>query len=716
MSEICFFGESYYRDHAQKFGIKTDDRRRHMYVIGKTGMGKTTLLENMVYSDVVNGHGLCYIDPHGDTAEKILDFIPSHRINDVIYFNPSDMNYPISFNLLESVDPAYTHLVASGMVGVFKKIWADSWGPRLEYILRNALLALLDHPDSTLLGVTRILVDNNFRKKVVSNIKDPVVKSFWVDEFTKFNDRTIAEVISPIQNKVGQFLSTALIRNIVGQVKSTLHFRDIMDNRKILILNLSKGRIGEDASALLGAMMITKIQLAAMSRVDIPEEQRADFYLYVDEFQNFATESFAGILSEARKYRLSLIVAHQYVAQLDEKVADAIFGNVGTIVSFRVGAGDAETLVKEFSPYFTEEDFVNLPKFFIYLKLMIDGVASNPFSSKTLPPLSKHEGHSEKIIRVTRERYARTREIVEDKINRWSGHGDDIDTTEESNSQRSSNKSDQKRNKREGKYNYSCDACGTNFSLDVELDPTKPLFCKQCLEKKRNGELIVGKKDKKPSQNSKDDSGKSNNSNSNNKAPEIKLSDLSPEKAVSFKVRDERRSNNNSRNNSDKQNSTKRNERSIKENQAAQSGNQQVKEVADKNKQRSNQREQKKTNNNIDENNGSQRNNNEGQKKEPIKKTAEKKIEEVREQIQKSQPQETKQDNRQGKKIDSQPITLQNKQQQESKKQDTKGSKQNVREKQVQNDNLNNSEQVNNQKNISSDDIQTIKPGQIIKL
>lgn len=486
MSEVCYFGETYYRNQARKFGIKTDDRRRHMYVIGKTGMGKTTMLENMVYSDVINGHGLCYIDPHGDTAEKIIDFIPPHRINDVIYFNPSDMDYPISFNVLESVDPAYKHLVASGMVGVFKKIWADSWGPRLEYILRNALLALLDHPDSTLLGVTRILVDNTFRKKVVANIKDPVVKSFWLDEFTKFNDRTLAEVISPIQNKVGQFLSTALIRNIVGQVKTSISFREIMDNRKILILNLSKGRIGEDASALLGAMMITKIQLAAMSRVDIPEETRADFYLYVDEFQNFATESFAGILSEARKYRLNLIVAHQYIAQLDETVADAIFGNVGTIVSFRVGAADSEVLVKEFTPFFNEEDFVNLPKFFIYLKLMIDGIASNPFSAKTLPPLSKYEGNSDKIIRVTRERYARQREIVEDKIMRWSGHGDSIGSDSPENNESSPRAPKQSnQDNRKGKYTYTCDECKTEFSLNVELDPSKPLFCKDCLANRR---------------------------------------------------------------------------------------------------------------------------------------------------------------------------------------------------------------------------------------
>jgi len=473
MSDICFFAETYFRNQSQKFGIKTDDRRRHMYVIGKTGMGKTTMLENMVFSDVMNGHGLCYIDPHGDTAEKILDFIPSHRINDVIYFNPSDIDFPISFNVLESVDPRYKHLVASGMVGVFKKIWADSWGPRLEYILRNALLALLDHPDSTLLGVTRILVDKEFRKRVVANIKDPVVKSFWVNEFTKFNERTLADVISPIQNKVGQFLSTALIRNIVGQVKSSLSFREIMDSKKILILNLSKGRIGEDASALLGAMMITKLQLAAMSRVDIPEEQRQDFYLYVDEFQNFATESFAGILSEARKYRLNLIVAHQYVAQLDEKVADAIFGNVGTIVSFRIGAGDAENLVKEFTPFFNEEDFVNLPKFFIYLKLMIDGIASNPFSAKTLPPLFKTQGNSEKIVGGSRERYAKSREIVEDKIMRWSGHTPGLE------------RADEPVVEKKGKYDYACKDCAKKFSLNVELDRERDIFCKECLEKKK---------------------------------------------------------------------------------------------------------------------------------------------------------------------------------------------------------------------------------------
>jgi CxxC-x17-CxxC domain-containing protein len=422
-SDITFFAKTNFRNREAVFGIKTDDRRRHMYVIGKTGMGKTNLLENMIVQDIQNGHGVAYVDPHGDTAEKLIKSIPANRINDVIYFNPADQDYPIAFNVMEKVGPEYRHLITSGLIGVFKKIWADSWGPRLEYILRNAILALLEYPGSTLLGVTRILVDKKYREKVVEKITDPVVKSFWVDEFTKWNDRVLQEVISPIQNKVGQFLSSSLIRNIVGQTASSFDIREIMDNRKILILNLSKGRIGEDNSALLGAMMITKIQLAAMARVDIPEETRHDFYLYVDEFQNFATESFANILSEARKYRLNLILANQYITQIDEKVRDAIFGNAGTLISFRVGAVDSEFLEKEFSPVFLMNDVINLPKYNIYLKLMIDGIAGDAFSAVTLPPveLKGTIENEETVIRVSRERYASSRVEVEDKINRWSG-------------------------------------------------------------------------------------------------------------------------------------------------------------------------------------------------------------------------------------------------------------------------------------------------------
>ncbi len=422
MKDISLFAKTNFRNQETVFGIKTDDRRRHMYVIGKTGMGKTNLLENLVIQDIQNGRGVCFIDPHGDSAEKLIKAIPSSRINDVIYFNPGDQDFPIAFNVMEKVDPEYRHLVASGLVGVFKKIWADSWGPRLEYILRNAILALLEYPGSTLLGVTRILTDKKYRQQVINKVNDPVIRSFWVDEFSQWNDRVLQEVISPIQNKVGQFISTALIRNIVGQTKSSFDVREVMDNKKILIMNLSKGRIGEDASALLGAMMITKIQLAAMGRVDIPEEERNDFYLYVDEFQNFATESFAGILSEARKYRLNLILANQYIAQLDETVRDSIFGNAGTIISFRVGAADAEFLEREFEPIFTLNDLVNLPKYHIYLKLMIDGIAGDAFSATTLPPidLSKTEKNEEKVIRISRERYTADREEIERKIAEWS--------------------------------------------------------------------------------------------------------------------------------------------------------------------------------------------------------------------------------------------------------------------------------------------------------
>jgi len=421
--EITFFAKTNFRNQERVFGIKMDDRRRHMYVIGKTGMGKTNLLENLAIQDIQKGHGIAFIDPHGDTAEKLIKAIPAHRINDVIYFNPADQEFPIAFNVMEKVSPEYRHLVASGLVGVFKKIWADSWGPRLEYILRNAILGLLEYPGSTLLGVTRILVDKSYRERVVEKITDPVVRSFWVDEFSKWDPRVLQEVISPIQNKVGQFLSSALIRNIVGQTVSSFDVRKIMDERKILIMNLSKGRLGEDNSALLGAMMITKIQLAAMGRVDIPEETRADFYLYVDEFQNFATESFANILSEARKYRLNLILANQYVTQIEEEVRDAIFGNAGSIISFRVGAMDAEFLEKEYEPVFMMNDIVNLPKYQVYLKLMIDGIAGDAFSATVLPPI-KIEGDLEteqKIINASRERYTSKKEDVEDKIRRWSG-------------------------------------------------------------------------------------------------------------------------------------------------------------------------------------------------------------------------------------------------------------------------------------------------------
>ncbi|MFA5318616.1 MAG: type IV secretion system DNA-binding domain-containing protein [Patescibacteria group bacterium] len=444
---ITIFAETNFRNRRQRFGIKQDDRRRHMYIIGKTGVGKSTLQENMIINDISAGYGVAVVDPHGDLVEKVIKYIPSYRANDVIYFNPSDINYPIAFNVVERVAPEYRHLVASGLIGIFQKLWADSWGPRLEYILRNAILAILDYPGSTLMGVTRMLSDKPFRKKVIEKIQDPVVKAFWVNEFAGYADKFASEAVSPIQNKVGQFLSSSLIRNIVGQVKSSLDLRTIMDEGKILLLNLSKGHIGEDNSALLGAMMITKIQLAAMSRVDTPESQRKDFYLYVDEFQNFATSSFANILSEARKYRLNLIMAHQYIAQLDETVWAAVQGNVGTLTVYRIGAADAELLVKEFEPQFTEEDLVNLPKYNFYVKLMIDGISSQPFSATGLPPkpLEEETDNTEKVIRISRERYAAERSVVEEKIMRWHGLLD----IENENKSQSKNQEDRKPENRE---------------------------------------------------------------------------------------------------------------------------------------------------------------------------------------------------------------------------------------------------------------------------
>ncbi len=488
MSDINLFAETNFRNQRRQFGIKINDRRKHLYVVGKTGMGKTTLLENMAIQDIQAGRGVGIVDPHGEFAQKMLDFVPSKRINDVIYFNPADLDYPIAFNAIEKVDSEHRHLVASGLVGVFKKIWAETWGPRLEYVLRNAILALLEYPGATLLGIMRMLTDKGYRQKVVDKIQDPVVKSFWVDEFSKYRGSFEVEAVAPIQNKVGQFLTNPLIRNIVGQTRSAIDIRKAMDDKKILIMNLSKGLIGEDTSALLGAMLITRLQLAAMSRVDIPEEERKDFYLYVDEFQNFATEAFANILSEARKYRLDLILAHQYIAQLvtetTTKVRDAVFGNVGTLISFRVGAQDAEYLEKEFVPEFSTQDLVNLDFAQIYLKLMIDGVASRPFSATTLTPFDKQdESYREKIIKISRERYASNRQEIEDKIAKWSGV---IETEKEA-----------RRETNRPLFDAACSECNKKIQVIFKPDGVRPVYCPECLEKVRKN-TTPGKSRKMP--------------------------------------------------------------------------------------------------------------------------------------------------------------------------------------------------------------------------
>lgn len=473
-NEIIFFGETTFRNERKRFGIKTDDRRRHVYLVGKTGMGKTVMMENMAIQDIQAGRGVGFIDPHGEAAERVLDFVPSHRVNDVIYFNPADLEYPIGFNVMERVEASYRHLIASGLMGVFKKIWPDVWSARMEYILNNCVLALLEYPDSTLLGINRMLADVDYRKKVVDKVEDPVVKSFWIKEFARYTQRYEVEATAAIQNKVGQFISAPLIRNIVGQVKSKIDIRKAMDEGKILILNLSKGRIGEDNSLLLGALLITKLQLAAMSRVDIPEEKRRDFFLYVDEFQNFATEAFVNILSEARKYRLALTLGHQYITQMDEKVRDAVFGNVGTLISFRVGAEDAEFLEKEFAPELAAEDLVNSPKYNIYLKLMIDGIAGRPFSAQTLEPFKMVEKSSkEKIIKVSQERYGTQRSIVEEKISRWVGF---------------LSPQEKPRKSPPVLYDAQCSSCGKWTKVVFPPDGTRPVYCKSCLKRVKKGE------------------------------------------------------------------------------------------------------------------------------------------------------------------------------------------------------------------------------------
>lgn len=488
-NNVTYFAETNFRNERKKFGIKRHDRTKHLYIIGKTGMGKTTLLENMAIQDILKGEGVGIVDPHGGFAEKMLNFIPENRIDDVLYFAPHDIDWPIAFNVMENVDPTQRHLIANGLLGVFKKIWPDVWSPRMEYILNNCILALLEYPDSTLLGINRMLSDKDYRKEVVSKIIDPVVKAFWTDEFAKYTDRYMTEAGAAIQNKVGQFISNPLIRNIIGQTKSAFDIRDLMDQKKIFIMNLSKGRIGEENSRLIGAMLITKIYLAAMSRVDVPEEERSDFYLYVDEFQNFATESFKDILSEARKYRLNLILAHQYIAQMDESVRDAVFGNVGTLATFRVGAADAEELEKEFAPEFYVQDIVNLGFASIYLRLMIDGVASRPFSATTLPPIEiKEKPSTEKIIETSREKYATARGEVEEKIVKWHepvissrGEAKPAEISATPGIKRSIPHMGQQKDRFEYQpelYEATCAVCGKKTYVPFKPDGIRPTFCK----------------------------------------------------------------------------------------------------------------------------------------------------------------------------------------------------------------------------------------------
>ena len=402
------------------FGIRGEDRGKHIYVIGKTGMGKSTMLENMAIQDIQNGEGLAFVDPHGATAEKLLDFVPQNRIKDVVYFAPFDTDYPIGFNVMEDVGYDKRHLVVSGLMGALKRIWVDAWSARMEYILQNTLLALLEYPDSTLLDVNRMLTNKTFRQEVVTKINDPVVRAFWTEEFAAFTDTYTREATPAIQNKIGQFTANPLIRNIVGQSRSTFDLRKMMDEKKIFIVNLSKGRMGETNAALLGSMLVVKIYLAAMSRADEPAsrmEQLPRFYFYVDEFQSMMNEAFADILSESRKYKLALTLANQYIEQMEENVRDAVFGNVGSLIVFRVGPFDAEVLNTVFEPTFTVEDLVGLGIGQIYLSLMIDGVGSRPFSAETIPPIeTPHISYRDDVIVNSRAQFSRPRAEIEEVV------------------------------------------------------------------------------------------------------------------------------------------------------------------------------------------------------------------------------------------------------------------------------------------------------------
>lgn len=417
---VTYFAATDSRGKYVPFGIKTKDRDRHMYVIGKTGMGKSTLLENMAIQDIRNGEGLAFIDPHGGTVDRLLDYIPEERIKDVVYFAPFDMEHPIAFNVMEDVGYDRRHLVVSGLMATFRKIWEDAWSARMEYILTNTLLALLEYPGATLLGVNRMYTDKEYRTKVVDNVKDPVVKDFWLKEFANYGDRYTQEATPAIQNKVGQFTGNPLIRNIIGQPKSSFDIRQMMDERKILLINLSKGLIGETNMNLLGSMLTTRLFLAAMSRANLPAAELAKlppFYFYVDEFQNFANKTFAEILSESRKYKLNLVITHQYIEQMEEEVRDAVFGNVGTTVVFRVGPFDAEVLETIFMPKFTKEDIVILDKRQVYMTLMIDGVGSTPFSAVTIPPIEAPPvSHREQVIASSREHFTSARATIEGAI------------------------------------------------------------------------------------------------------------------------------------------------------------------------------------------------------------------------------------------------------------------------------------------------------------
>ena len=406
-SRVNFFAKTLFKNRETIFGIKDEDRLRHIWTVGKTGTGKSTMIANMVIDDLKKGRGVAVIDPHGDLCEDLLDYIPKSRINDTIYFNPADRDYVICVNPLEVTNREEAEIIVSGLMSIFTKVWANVWSARMEYILRNSFMTLSEIPNKTLSDVLKLLASQSYRNKLLSKITDTTLIHFWREEFEKMPSQLQKEAIAPIQNKVGQFVTSPLIRKIIGSPQSTISLDTIMNQKKIFIANLSQGRLGEDNATLLGATLITKFQQASMRRVELPKEQRVPFYLYVDEFQNFATDSFIKILSEARKFGLSLILANQYMGQIPEYVQKAILGNAGTLISFAVGAEDANIIFKEYAEVFSQNDLINLQNFQVAIRMTIDGHITRPFLATTLPlPASKNQNR-EKVIRVSRERYAK---------------------------------------------------------------------------------------------------------------------------------------------------------------------------------------------------------------------------------------------------------------------------------------------------------------------
>ena len=417
---ISLIGETNYRNEKIKFGIKRDDRRRHVYIVGKTGAGKSKLIELMMLEDIKDDCGFCLIDPHGDLAKEVISHIPKNRIKDVVYVNPTDRDFPIPFNPLEYTgDYERRQQVAVFFNSIFKKIFKADWNERMEHILRFIILALLETQDSNVLGITRILTDTKYRTRVIGEIRDPVVKAFWSNEYASWNEQFSNQAIVPIMNKVGQFLANPIIRNMVGQPKNALDFEKFMNEGKIVIINLSKGQLGDDNMALLGSMFITKIQQTALARAKIAEEKRKDFYFYIDEFQNFATDAFNSILSEARKYRLNLTVAHQYINQLPQDIKASVFGNVATMIAFAVGSEDAGFLSKEFSPVFKADDLINLEARELYIKMSVDGKVTKPFSARTINVNPSQFSFGPEIIDYSREKYGENRVVIERDIERW---------------------------------------------------------------------------------------------------------------------------------------------------------------------------------------------------------------------------------------------------------------------------------------------------------